>query len=112
MISNNDIDIEGKALKSFKKLRVEGRTDKIKTSADDIDSFIIQQGKFNLDFFYAKKCLHDFMPLNNGNEFKRSLRIKINEFANFKEVYEEHLTRLNLKHKYNPQFIDIRQNKN
>lgn len=108
----NDTEIEKKVLKSFKKQRVDRKTERIITTINEIDSFIGEEQKVNQDFYYSKKCLNDFIPFDYGNEFKESFYIKINEFVNFRDVYENHLTRLDLIDKYNPEFMEIRQNKN
>ena len=101
----NDMEIQKKTLKNFNELTIDGRTKKIVTSVDDIDSFITKNENTSPDYFYTKKCLYDFIPFDNGTELEHSIDIKSNEFANFKEVYEDHLRRLNLRHKYNPEFI-------
>lgn len=108
----NDAEIEKKVLKNFKKLRVDRKTERIKTSISEIDYYISEEQRANHDFYYSKKCINDFIPFDYGNEFKNSFYIKINEFVNFRDVYENHLKRLNLIDKYNPEFMEIRQNKN
>jgi hypothetical protein len=109
---SNDIEIEKKVLKNFKELRIDRKTERVKTSVKEIESYIEELKRVNHEFYYSKKCINDFIPFNYGNEFKNRLHIKINEFVNFRNIYEIFLRQQNLIDKYNPEFIEISQNKN
>jgi hypothetical protein len=112
VFKSNDIDIEKKVLKSFKGQRIDRKTERVVTTISDIEKYIKECERINDDFYYRKKCLKDFIPFENSSDFKESFYIKLNQFQDFKNVYESNLKNINLFKKYNSDFHEIQENKN
>ncbi|WP_027126295.1 GIY-YIG nuclease family protein [Gelidibacter mesophilus] len=108
----NDIEIENRILKTFKDQRIDKKTERICTPIENIENYLKLQQKNNLNFYYSKKCLHSFLPFDNGKEFSQCINLKINEFVRFRKNYERRLKELSLFSDYDPIFNEIRQFKN
>lgn len=112
VFKSNDIEIEKKILKHFKSQRIDRKTERVIASISEIESFIINCNKLDNEFYYRKKCLKDFIPFEFSTDFSESFYIKINQFQDFKNVYESNLKSVGLFDKYNPEYFEIRENKN
>ncbi len=104
VFKSNDIEIEKKVLKHFKGQRIDRKTERVVTTISDIEKYIKECEKLNSDFYYRKKCLKDFIPFEYSFDFKESFYIKINQFQDFKNVYESNLKNINLFKNYNSDF--------
>lgn len=63
--------------------------------------------KINIDgnYYFNKKKLIDFIPFKDSNEWKENFYVKINGFKDFERMYLNILDELDLKHRFNPDFI-------
>lgn len=112
VFKSNDIEIEKRVLKYFKPQRIDRKTERVVTTITEIEEFIASCKSLNNEFYYRKKCLKDFIPFKFSTDFSESFYIKINQFQDFKNVYESNLKKIGLFENYNPEFYEIKENKN
>lgn len=104
----NCLDIENLIKEDFEKYRVDSIREKFYVECfQDIKDYIKQLSTLDNDYFFLMKPLKEFIPFKDGFDFKDKFKLKINEFQDFKEKYEEQLKKLKINNKYIPEFTGI-----
>lgn len=101
----NCFDIEKIMLEELKGLRLDNKTERIQKIdlgiLDDLIRKIILDGSH----YVYKKNLRELIPFRDGDTWKKSFYVRINEFHDFEKLYTQLLWDKKIYKSYNPEFV-------
>lgn len=103
----NDLKLEKAVLDFFKEQRIDRRSERLQVGIKEVIKFVENRKKECLENYYIKKSLFDFLPFDSHEYFKANFYVKINDFPNFQQRYEQFLTKEGLYHLYQPIYTNL-----